>query len=74
MRRKIKVKIVPLNCPYCKMGTEPDFREMELLGKSVSDRGRILAHTRTGVCSKHQRAIARVIKHARHLALLPFVA
>ena len=74
MRRKIKVKIVPKNCPFCNTKTEPDFREMEHLGKYISDRGRILAHTRTGVCSKHQRAIAQSIKHARHLALLPFVA
>lgn len=74
VKRKIKIKIVPLNCPFCNTKTEPNFKDLQQMGKYVSDRGRILAHTRTGVCSKHQRAISECVKHARHVAMLPFVA
>ena len=38
----------------------------------VSDRGKIDRRRRTGTCAKHQRALARAIKRARLLALLPF--
>lgn len=71
--KRIKKRIVPRNCPFCNNDLEPDFRELETLRHYVSERGKILAHTRTGICSKHQRSVARAIKHARHLALLPFI-
>jgi len=64
---------VPKNCPFCAGDTNPTVSEVDGLKRYVSERGKILAHTRTGICSKHQRRLARAIKHARHLALLPFV-
>lgn len=73
-KRKIKKIFVPKNCQYCNTKTDPNFRDAEALRRFMSDRGKILAHTRTGVCSKHQRAISESIKHARHLAMLPFVS
>ena len=72
-RQKFKPKIVPKNCPFCKEKTEPNYRGVDVLRRYISERGKILAHMRTGVCSKHQRHIAEEIKHARHLALLPFI-
>ena len=71
--RRIKKKIVPLNCPFCKTRVEPYFKDVETLRRYVSERGKIMAHSRTGICSKHQRGVAIAIKYARHLALLPFV-
>lgn len=71
--RRIKKRIVPTNCNFCHTDTVPDFRDLETLGKFVSERGKILAHTRTGICSRHQRILSRAIKQARFLALLPFV-
>ena len=71
--RRIKKRIVPENCPFCHNDTEPELREFETLRRYMSERGKILAHTHTGICSKHQRAIAQQIKHGRHLGLLPFV-
>jgi len=70
--RKIKRRPVPTNCPYCQTNTMPDFKAVDTLMRYVSERGRLQAHTRTGICSKHQRFVARAIKYARHLALLPF--
>lgn len=51
----------------------PDFREVEVLEKYVSERGKILGKDITGLCAKHQLRLARAIKRARFLALLPFV-
>lgn len=73
MKRIIK-KRVPKNCPFCHTDTVPSMRDLEVLRHYVSERGKIMAHTRTGICSKHQRAITQEVKRARHLALLPFVA
>ncbi len=50
-----------------------DYKDVELLKKFLDSYGRIVSHRRSGTCARHQRALARAIKHARHMALLPFV-
>jgi small subunit ribosomal protein S18 len=61
-------------CYFCEKKVEPTYTDSQILRKFMNDRARIVASLRTGACSKHQRAITKEIKHARHLALLPFVA
>lgn len=61
-------------CVYCESKTEPSYTDSVTLRKFMSDRAKIVTKARTGACSKHQRKITREIKHARHLAILPFVA
>ena len=51
-----------------------DYKNANLLRRFVSDRGRIDTRRRTSACAKHQRAISRAIKRARHLALIPYTA
>ncbi len=51
---------------------EPDFLEYELLTKFVSERGKILPRSRTGLSAKNQRKLTTAIKRARYLALLPY--
>jgi len=51
-----------------------DYKNASFLRRYVSDRGRIETRRRTSACAKHQRAIARAIKRARHLALIPYTA
>ena len=51
-----------------------DYKNASFLRRFVSDRGRIDTRRRTSACAKHQRAIARAIKRARHLALIPYTA
>ena len=62
---------------YCKFCAEKieriDYKNVELLMPFISERGRIIPRRISGVCSKHQRQLARAVKRARHLALLPFV-
>jgi len=60
-------------CYFCETKTLPTYTDVITLRKFMNDRAKITGKMRTGACSKHQRAITREIKHARHLALLPFV-
>jgi small subunit ribosomal protein S18 len=54
--------------------TYVDYRDIRILERFLNDRGKILPNRITGVNAKMQRRIEESIKHARHLALLPFVA
>jgi len=70
--RKPKKKI----CVFCK-GKDAqniDYKDTTLLRKYISDRGKIRARRVTGVNSQQQRQIARAIKNAREMALLPYSA
>lgn len=51
-----------------------DYLDVKLLQKFTNDQGKILPRRITGVTAYQQRQIAKAIKHARHLALMPFVA
>ncbi len=50
-----------------------DYKDTKLLGRFISERGKILPSRITAVCAKKQRALSRAIKRARNLALLPYV-
>ena len=60
----------------CRFCTNPnlkiDYKDIETLSRFISDHGKIRSRRQTGTCAKHQRQLAREVKRARHLALLPF--
>lgn len=61
-------------CAFCvSKAKEIDYKDTAKLQSYISDRGKIKPRRRTGVCAKHQRALAAAIKRARHIALLPYV-
>jgi small subunit ribosomal protein S18 len=61
-------------CYFCKNRIhEIDYKDYELLRKFMTPRGKILPRRNTGTCAKHQRQLARAIKRAREMALLPYV-
>ncbi len=61
-------------CSFCVDKVESiDYKDPEKLRSYISDRGKIAPRRRSGVCAKHQRALAVAIKRARHLALIPYV-
>jgi len=61
-------------CAFCADKTEViDYKDPVKLRPYVSNRGKIEPRRKTGVCARHQRALAMAIKRARHLALLPYV-
>ncbi|MGV9025808.1 30S ribosomal protein S18 [Lactococcus lactis] len=51
-----------------------DYKDTELLKRFISERGKILPRRVTGTSAKNQRKVVNAIKHARVMALLPFVA
>ncbi|MBI4116036.1 MAG: 30S ribosomal protein S18 [Candidatus Omnitrophica bacterium] len=51
-----------------------DFKDIERLSKFLTEKGKIISRRITGNCAKHQRALARAIKRARHAVLIPFQA
>ena len=51
-----------------------DYKDVDLLGRFVSDRGKILPRRVTGTYAKNQREVSKAIKRARIMGLLPFVA
>lgn len=59
-------------CFFCSEKVLPSYTDTVSLRKFLSTRGKIVPKLRSGICSKHQRVLTREIKHARHLALLPF--
>jgi small subunit ribosomal protein S18 len=61
-------------CEFCREGIkEIDYKDVERLRKYMTNRGKILSRRATGTCAYHQRKLAKAIKRARQMALLPFV-
>ena len=50
-----------------------DYKDVKMLSRFVSERGKMLPSRITSVCAKKQRELSRAIKRARNLALLAFV-
>ncbi len=53
---------------------EIDYKNVDFLQRFLTERGKIKARRKTGANATQQRRIARAIKRARHLALLPFTS
>jgi small subunit ribosomal protein S18 len=62
-------------CRFKKLGIKYiDYKDADFLLKFVNEQGKILPRRLTGTSLKYQRKLAKAIKRARHLALLPYVA
>jgi len=59
---------------YCPKGKCFDYKDIDTLSRYINESGKIKPRRQTGNCSRCQRELAREIKRARHLALLPFVS
>ncbi|HEX9745701.1 MAG TPA: 30S ribosomal protein S18 [bacterium] len=49
-----------------------DYKNIDLMRRFISDRGKIQPRRRSGTCPRHQRDIARHIKKAREIAIIPY--
>src|SRR2546430_14933358 len=62
-------------CSFCmEKVSYIDYKEVSLLRRFVSDRGKILPRRVTGTCARHQRPLTTALGHARAIALLPYTA
>ena len=62
------------SCPFSGPNAPTiDYKDLRLLQRFISERGKIVPSRITAVSAKKQRELARAIKRARFLALLPYV-
>ena len=79
-RREKSEKFQSFNRPKVKVAkttasgeTFIDYKDTESLKKMISGNGKILSRKRTGATAMEQRMLAKAIKRARYMALLPYV-
>lgn len=62
-------------CRFCReQKSYIDYKDIETLGKLLTNRGKIFSRKRSGNCAGCQRKVKRAIKRARFMALLPFTS
>ncbi len=61
---------------YCRFTaegiTEVDYKDLEILKTFISETGKIIPSRMTGTKAKYQRQLAKAVKRARYLALIPY--
>lgn len=71
--KKKKKLIRGLKCSLCASGvTTVSYKDVFQLKKFITRKGKIIPRLRSGNCASHQRAVARAIKRARVMALMPY--
>lgn len=59
-------------CHFCVEGINVlDYKNLGLLRRFITERGKIYPRRNSGVCAKHQRMLAESVKRARYIALIP---
>ena len=62
-------------CPFCRDKIDVvDYKDFGTLRRAMSEKGKIRSARITGACRRHQVQLARAVKRARELGLLPYVA
>jgi small subunit ribosomal protein S18 len=63
------------SCPYCRDKLDVvDYKDFGGIRRQLSEKGKIRSARVTGCCRRHQRQLARAVKRARELGLLPYVS
>lgn len=70
--RNRKPRPAPTECYFHKANSTPNYKDVLILRRFISDRGKIIPSSRSGICAKHQRSLSKAIKNARYMALLPY--
>lgn len=70
-RRNYKSKKIT-DCPLKDKYDQIDYKNVQLIKKFISTRGRIMPPSKTGVSPKCQRKLAEAIKRARYIGFLPY--
>ena len=61
-------------CPFCRDKVDVvDYKDLGALRRAISDKGKIRSSRVTGACRRHQSQLARAVKRAREVGLLPYV-
>lgn len=73
-KKHVRYRSAQVKSHFTETGTMPDYKDYEVLKQFLTNRGKILPRSRTGLTQKQQRQLTLSIKRARHLARLPFVS
>jgi small subunit ribosomal protein S18 len=73
-KKKMKRRVLrKRSCRFCKDGVKDiNYKDLEIIRRYVTERGKIRARRTTGSCAKHQRQLSAAIKRARILGQIPF--
>ena len=70
-RRRTTRRARPKVCRFCEDGILYfDFKDLDIICRYVTEKGRILPRRITGTCPDHQKMLAKAIKRARNVALM----
>jgi small subunit ribosomal protein S18 len=72
-RKRVQKNVAPKKCFFDTEKKEPSIEDVATLRKFLTERGKIIPRSRSGLCAKHQKQLTIAVKHARQLALLPFI-
>jgi small subunit ribosomal protein S18 len=67
-----KPKKVKKDCYFTQTNTTPNYKDVLVLKRFITERGKVLAQEYSGLTAKNQRALATEIKKARYMGLLPY--
>ena len=63
------------SCHLCRDKVdEIDYKDINVLRRYISEKGKIRSRRITGACRRHQNQVSRAVKRAREMALLPYVS
>lgn len=71
-KKKKGYKKISNTCYFTETDTTPDYKDVLILRRFITDRGKVLHKTFTGLTAKNQRRLSTEIKKARFMALLPY--
>lgn len=63
----------PRTCPFAALDKEIDYKDTKLLQRFLTERGKIMPRRLSFVSAKRQRELAKAVKRARFLGLLPYI-
>ncbi|HNY37177.1 MAG TPA: 30S ribosomal protein S18 [Petrotogaceae bacterium] len=68
-----KRKMPNKKCKLCAMKIQYiDYKDLNMLGDFVSEKGKIMPKRINGNCAKHQRMVRNAVQRARHMCLVPY--
>lgn len=71
--RQVGVRGERTSCRFCRNRIKyVDYKDIEVLSKLLTHRGKIYSRKRSGNCAGCQRKVQKAIKRARYMALLPY--
>ena len=73
VKKNIKQVRFKKSCVFCKKKLEIDYKDVDFISRYISSKGKIISRRLSGNCARHQRKLAKEIKRARFLSLLPYV-